>query len=191
MNPFPGRAQALQWLQPRRWRAATKRVRLDRLVVVPWLSYALIACGPVYRDGVFEDGQVRYRVDPAIKGLQHVSLDAHDVAFRLERGTIGVSSRCDGYEDVPPRALLLHLLFGTTERHRVLDETVTVDGRGALHVVEEVELDGVPVVLDIFVLPKDGCLFDFVYAAPRPLSASAAAQFRALVHSFALLEVKR
>lgn len=154
------------------------------------LTMLLGGCGPVFRDGVFENGQVRYRVDPTLEGLQPLSLDQHDVAFRLERGTIGVSSRCDGYEDVPPRALLLHLLFGTTERNRVLDETVTVDGRGALHVVEEVELDGVPVVLDIFVLPKDGCLFDFVYVAPRPLSPEAAGRYRSFVHSFALLEVK-
>lgn len=153
-------------------------------------------CGPAcggatFRSGVYDGDEVRYRLAAALPGLERVDLSDYDVAFRLgEHGTIGISSRCHGYEDVPPRALMGHLLFGTTDRKRVLEETVTVDGRGALHVVEEVALDGVPVSLDLFVLPKDGCLFDFMFVSGRPAPAAATGTFRRLVESFELLAVK-
>jgi len=153
----------------------------------------LVACASSgsFGGGVFDGPEVRYRLTPPGGGYEQLDLDDHDVAFAVASGgTVGVSSRCRGYEDIPPRALVIQLLFGTTDRVRRLEETVTVDGRGALHVVTDVALDGVPVTLDIFVLPKDGCLFDFVYVSPRPEAPEARAAFAQFVRSFRLIEVK-
>lgn len=143
-----------------------------------------------FSGGIYDGPDVRYRLTPSA-GYEPLELDDHDVAFSIASGGwVGVSSRCRDYEDVPPRALLGHLLFGTTDRVRRLEETVTVDGRGALHAIIDVALDGVPVTLDIFVLPKDGCLFDFVYVTPRAENAAGAAAFAQFVRSFRLLQVK-
>ncbi|MDD9966822.1 MAG: hypothetical protein OXR73_11385 [Myxococcales bacterium] len=156
---------------------------------VCWMLLAGCASGG-FAGGVYDGPDVRYRLVPS-SGYTPLGIDEHDVAFEVSGGgTVGVSSRCEGYEDVPARALVGHLLFGTTDRVRRLEETTTVDGRGALHVVIDVALDGVPVTLDIFVLPKDGCLFDFVYVSPRPGDPAERAAFAQFVQSFRLLEVK-
>ena len=160
---------------------------------VPCLVGLWVGCGgSTFAGGVFESSEVRYRLATQPAGFRRVDLgDDHDVAYTVASGgTVGVSSRCKGYEDVPPKALLGHLLFGTTDRERRLEETITVDGRGAYHVITDVSLDGVPVTLDIYVLPEDGCVFDFVFVSGRPVAPTAREAFGQLVRGFSLLEVK-
>ena len=56
--------------------------------------------------------------------------------------------------------------------------------REALRTVVEVKLDGVPMVLDLWVLKRDGCLFDLSYAAPATRFAEGAADFGRFVAGF-------
>jgi hypothetical protein len=73
-------------------------------------------------------------------------------------------------------------LFGTTNRNYLLDEEVTLDGRGALHAVTEAELDGVPVRLENYLLVRSGCLFDLSYVSD--LSALGSNEFSRFVRGF-------
>ncbi|MFT3924140.1 MAG: hypothetical protein QM778_16515 [Myxococcales bacterium] len=127
--------------------------------------------------------QVDYQVGSLPAGWRRVHVKGNDLAFhRSASGTISVNARCKGYDDVPPQVLLNQLLFGTTDRRYLLDEEVTLDGRGALHAVTEAELDGVPVRLENYLLLRSGCLFDLGYISN--LSAPAADDFHYFVERF-------
>lgn len=144
--------------------------------------------GASFAQGVYDDGTVRYRVGDVGGRWERVEVDDNDLAFtHRELGTISVNSTCDDYEDVPEQALMNHLLFGTRERNHKLDETVTLDGRGALHTVVELELDGVPLTLEIFVLKKDGCVYDLSLIAGRGSFERARPTFLSLVNGFEVL----
>jgi hypothetical protein len=151
----------------------------------------LTGCGgSSFRAGVYEDGRARYRVGELPAGWRRVEVDDNDLAFhRRGMGTISVNSTCSDYEDVPGVALVNHLLFETTERRFLREEVVTLDGRGARHVIVEVELDGVPIELELFVLKKDGCVFDLGHVRGRTADAAARRTFLAFVERFAVLEV--
>jgi len=139
------------------------------------LALLVAACGgPVLHDGVYSDGYTRYRIGRLSNAWQSVEASGNDLAFyRHGMGTIAVNSTCREYEDVPLPALVNHLLFDTTRRDVRVEETVTLSGRGAQHVVVDVELDGVPIELELFVLRKDGCVYDLSHIRARSASANA------------------
>jgi hypothetical protein len=61
------------------------------------------------------------------------------------------------------------------------------DGREALHTKLKAKWDGVPMVADIYVLSKDGCVYDFIYlATPSGFEAGAPA-FESFVRGFRTL----
>ena len=154
-------------------------------------ALCLQACGgAAFHDGVYADEHARYRVGRLPPEWRRVQVDGNDLAFqRRGMGTISVNSTCSEYEDVPTVALVNHLLFETTERTFIEEETVTLDGRGARHVVVQVELDGVPVELELFVLKKDGCVFDLGHVRGRASDPAARAGFLEFVARFAVMEV--
>jgi hypothetical protein len=153
----------------------------------------LAACGgAAFSEGVYSDDFTRYRVGRLSTAWQPVEASGNDLAFyRHGMGTISVNSTCREYEDVPLSALVNHLLFDTTRRNILLEETVTLTGRGAEHVVADLELDGVPIQLELFVLRKDGCVFDLSHIRSRSASPSARGEFLAFVQGFDVLKVGR
>ena len=155
-----------------------------------WYVLALTSCATAqFRDGVYDDGVVRYRVGGLDRRFEQVEVGDNDLAwYSRGLGTISVNSTCSDYEDVPSVALMNHLLFGTSERRYRLEETTTLDGRGALHVVADVELDGVPVSLDIYVLKKDGCVYDLSHICARDVFEHARPLFAAFVSQFKVLQ---
>lgn len=157
-----------------------------------WLGAAcLLGCGGgTLRDGVYEDEQARYRVGALPSEWRRAFAEGNDLAFyRPGMGTISVNATCSDYEDVPAIALVNHLLFDTSERRFLREETVTLDGRGARHVLAHVELDGVPIEIEVFVLKKDGCVFDLGHVRSRDSDPAARRSFLAFVAGFAVLEV--
>ena len=80
-------------------------------------------------------------------------------------------------DDAPLAVLTNHLLMGTTEREFDAQDTVPFDSREALHTLLRAKLDGVPMQYDIYVMKKDGCLYDLVYVAPPGRFADGAADF--------------
>lgn len=159
-------------------------------IVLFGAALAASACGgATFANGIYDDGMVRYRVGPRGSNWSRVEVDDNDLAFYDPAlGTISVNSTCEGYEDVPQSALVNHLLMGTTERQFRTEETVTVDGRGARHAIVDLELDGVPLTLDVFLVNRDGCVYDLVYIAARDAYLRGRGAFEAFVRGFAVLE---
>lgn len=157
------------------------------------LIVLLAACGgSTFRDGIYADGSTRYRVGQLDSSWQRVAVDGNDLAFhRPDFGTIALNSTCSEYEDVPLSALTNHLLFDTTRRRVLLEETVTLSGRGAQHTLLELELDGVPLELELYVLRRDGCVFDLSHIRDRARPEEARAAFARFVAAFDVLEVRR
>jgi hypothetical protein len=144
-----------------------------------------------YRNGVYRDEHVRYRAAAPAGAWQRMEVGDNDVAFhRAGWGTISVNSTCTDYDDVPTAALVNHLLFETSARQFVVDETLTLDGRGAQHVIVRAQLDGVPLELELFVMKKDGCVFDLSHVRSIDARGEARAAFAAFVAGFSVLSAQ-
>lgn len=156
-----------------------------------WLGWlAVCACGASasFQDRIFDDGTVRYRVGPLAPQFERVEVGDNDLAWHDRGlGTISVNSTCSDYEDVPASALLNQLLFGTTARNFRVEEVATLDGRAARHAIVDVEMDGVPVTLNVYLLQKDGCVYDLTSVAARSEAERARPVFEAFVRGFAVL----
>lgn len=162
-----------------------------RLLVASCVLATIGGCASTsFRDSVYANEHVRYRVGALDTHWRRVEVNDDDLAFyRPGMGSISVSSTCTEYEDVPVGALLNHLLFETTQRKFLLEETASLDGRGARHVLVHLELDGVPLEVEAFVLKKDGCVFDLTHVRGRTAPAVARVAFLDFVAHFAVLEV--
>lgn len=157
------------------------------------LTLALPACagGGAFHDRIFDDGVVRYRVGELAPGFERVDVGDNDLAWHDRGlGTISVNATCSGYDDVPTTALLNQLLFGTTERQFRLEETATLDGRAARHAIVDVEMDGVPVRLNVYLMRKDGCVYDLTHVGAVDQASRAQPVFERFVSEFAVLATR-
>ena len=155
------------------------------------LSCAAGCGGPTFQNGVFENDYTRYRVGRLGQGWQRMEVSGNDLAFQHDDlGTISVNSTCTDYEDVPVAALVNHLLFDTTDRRFVTEEEVTLAGRGAHHALVHAELDGVPIEIELYVLKKDGCVFDLLHIRSLQAPQAARSDFAAFVQRFEVLRVE-
>jgi hypothetical protein len=57
--------------------------------------------------------------------------------------------------------------------------------------VADVELDGVPVTLDVYLVVKDGCVYDLTHVTGREYAESARLGFERFVQGFAVLETRK
>jgi len=163
--------------------------RCEQLVLV--LLAVGCAGSQSFRDRVFDDGTVRYRVGSLASQFEPISVGDNDLAWHHPSyGTISVNATCKQYEDVPPRALLNQLLIGTTAREYRVEETVTLDGRAAQHLLADVEMDGVPITIDVYLIVKDGCVYDLTHVAGRERAESARPVFQKFVSQFAVIETR-
>lgn len=167
--------------------SSSGRVRAGRLPLVLALASSL-GCGASFDGSLLRKGGLAYRVGTLDAGFRRVRIEGNDLAFyKPQAGSIAVNALCKDYEDVPHQALLNHLLFGTSRRSYVLDEEVTLDGRGARHAIVDAELDGVPVRLEIYLLTRAGCVFDLSYVSDR--DARAHEQFTEFARAFQIVAV--
>lgn len=160
--------------------------RFGPVLLTTALALGLTGCGGAsFAKGVYSDSEATYRVGPVGAGWKRAEVDDNDLAFYREGvGTISVNATCDGYEDVPHAALVNHLLFGTTHRQFRTEEMITLDGRGAYHVLVSAELDGVAMLIDVYVIKKGGCVYDLSLLASEATHAAAVATFQAFVAGF-------
>lgn len=127
------------------------------------------ACGGSAFDGhVYRKGEFAFRVGPVPATWRSIEVDGTLLAFRddSDAATVAVSGRCglDG-DDVPLEALTQHLFLHFTERSLVSQERLDLDGRAALRTEIVAELDGVPMHYLVYVLKKDGCVYDLVHVS--------------------------
>ncbi len=137
----------------------------------------LLACsGPALRGDVYRGDGLAFRVGEIPATWKPLSVTNARLAFRDEprESTVLVNARCgkDG-EDVPLLALTRHLFISFTDRETIEEKTIPMDGREAMHTIMRARLDGVPKMFDVYVLKKDGCVYDFVsISAPQHFEAN-------------------
>ena len=150
------------------------------------LAAALVASlgcgagGARVEDGVLHKGHVTVRMGAVPPAWSSVSVDGADVAWRDDaaQASVLLDVRCherDG--DAPLGSLTAHLIMGTTERNVVTQDTLPFDGREAQHTVMTAKLDGVALQYDLYVMKKDGCVYDLVYVAPPDRFTQGAPEF--------------
>lgn len=112
------------------------------------------------------------------------------LAFRddVREASVLVNARCKGEgERTPLVALTNQLIIGSTDREFRSQEVEPFDGREALHTQVQAKFDGVPMALDLFVVSKDGCVYDLVYTAPPAVYAEGAPEFERFARGFRTL----
>lgn len=156
-----------------------------------WITLAsalsAAACGSAF-DGVTYHGEdFAFRVSTPPSSWRRLEVTHASLAYRDDAAdaTIAVNGRCrvDG-DDVPLASLTQHLFLEFTNREITTQEVVPFDGREAMHTVLVAKLDGVPKKFDVWVLKKDGCVYDFVYIAPTARYDSGVGGFQRFVQGF-------
>ena len=169
------------------------------LIVLAALAAAVCAAGCVfgptsykgvigYRDGrVFLKHDSVYDVGRLPKGWKRMDSRARTISFYNPAylSSISTDASCGG--GVSDRRLdsLGGEVVSALEKRRLLsEEPFELDGRGALRQRVEGYQDGVMLIVDLVVVRKSGCVFDF-YSVSQPEAAPQVAQdFEAFFSGF-------
>jgi hypothetical protein len=162
------------------------------------LSFLATLLGPAFGcassgfDGqVFRNDEVAFRVQSVPESWRMIETEGPLLAFRddVAAASIAITGRCgkDG-DDVPLEALTHHLFINFRERQVEEQTRFDLDGREALHTSMVAELDGVPKRLDVVVLKKDGCVYDFFHIAPPGAGDRSRGRFLAFVRGFSTVQ---
>ena len=165
---------------------------LSRFLSAGLLCTLGVACASSGFDGrVYQNGGLRFRVGQMPNGWRAIDADNALIAFRDDaaNATVALNGRChvDG-DDVPLASLTQHLFLEFTDRGEATQKTLSLDGREALRTEIDASLDGVKKHYVVYVLKKNGCVYDFMYIAAPDSSVGAAATFDGFVQGFATLE---
>lgn len=149
-------------------------------------------CGSAGFDGqVYRGDQVEFRVGKVPEAWHRIDAPGGVLAFRDEvtPASIAVSGRCgkDG-DDVPLEALTAHLFLEFTDRRVEKQERIPFDGREALRTDLLAKLDGVEKRFTVFVLKKNGCVYDFMHIAPPNAPESGREHFVTFVEGFSTIK---
>ncbi|MFO7179298.1 MAG: hypothetical protein DIU78_011420 [Pseudomonadota bacterium] len=154
------------------------------------LSAALVlgSCGKAAFDGtVYRGDDIEFRVGPVSPTWRAIEVEGALLAFRddARAATVAVNGRCglDG-DDVPLQALTQHLFLHFTDREIISQQALELDGREALRTELVAELDGVPRRFVVYVLKKDGCVYDFMWIGGSPDGRGGVADFERFVRGF-------
>ena len=136
----------------------------------PLLCLVLVGCAGSqgsYSDGRFRSESASYDVMPPGAGWQEVTLPTANAAWHNAQlqAALMVNSHCAGVSDSPLEGLTSDLLMGMTEQQILSQERVPSSKREALQSIVTGKLDGVPRKLELFVMKKDGCVYDIVLDA--------------------------
>jgi hypothetical protein len=168
------------------------RQGLSRFIRTLLLSVVTTACASSGFDGhVYRNGDLRFRVGQVPASWRSIDADDALLAFRDDpaNATVALNGRCgvDG-DDVPLASLTQHLFLEFTDRDLGTQKPLTLDGREALRTEITASLDGVKKHYVVYVLKKNGCVYDFMYIAAAGSNAEAAATFDGFVQGFSTLE---
>lgn len=129
------------------------------------IALLLLSCASQpFNGSVYDDGKLRFHTGPVPAGWHSIEADGTLLAFRDDQrsATVALNGRCgiDG-DDVPLASLTQHLFLQFTEREQKSQQELMLDGRAALRTELVGKLDGVPQRFLVYVLKKDGCVYDF------------------------------
>ncbi|APR83376.1 Hypothetical protein A7982_08725 [Minicystis rosea] len=147
---------------------------------------ASAGCGGLSGD-VYRGDNFTFRIGQLGPSWRRVPASHTALAYRddAEGATIVVNGRCgvDG-EDVPLEALTQHLFIRFTEREILEQKVFPFDKREAMRTVIRAKLDGVPMKFAVWVLKKDGCVYDLAYMAAPAQFDRGAAEFDRFARGF-------
>lgn len=161
-------------------------------MIVLALGALASACGASFDGTTYRGDGFAFRVPPAPSAWEQLSADGASLAFRdaAAGATIAINARCGkDANDVPLASLTQHLFLQFTERDLVSQEVVPFDGREAMHTVMAAKLDGVPKKFDVWVLKKDGCVYDLLLIAEPAKFEGSVGEFRKYVSGFGTVPV--
>lgn len=142
--------------------------------------------GESIHDGVLTKGDIALRFGPVPTPWRVIPIAGADLAFRDDAhdGSVLIDIRCSERDgDAPLSVLTEHLIMGTTERSIETQATIPFDDREAMRTTLAAKLDGVPMRYDIYVMKKDGCVYDLVYVAPPDPFVAGAPAFERFVEN--------
>lgn len=145
-------------------------------------------CAGGLQGDVYQGQGFAFHIAPLPGGWQRLDVSHAALAFRdqADGGTVIINGRCgvDG-EDVPLASLTQHLFIRFTDREILAQQTFPFDRREAMRTVLAARLDGVPMKFDVWVLKKDGCVYDLGYIAAPARFERGAAAFERFARGFA------
>jgi hypothetical protein len=152
-----------------------------------WVLLASCASSAQFDGRVYKGERLAFEVPPVPTGWRRIDVSDASLAFRddAHEASILVNGRCGHKDDDTPLvALTKHLIIGTTEREFVSEKLEPLDRREALHTILKAKLDGVLMQYDIFVMKKDGCIYDLVYVSSPDKFADGAPVFEQFARGF-------
>lgn len=168
-------------------------IRPIGFAAVVMLASVLGCASSTFSGSVYRGEGFAFRVPPPPASWKRIDVDGKALSFVDEDtgALVAASGRCkvDG-EDVPLKSLMQHLFLQFTDREVVTEEVVPFDGREAIHAVVIAKLDGVPKQFDVWVMKKDGCVYDLYCIAEPSQFATVSRQFREFVQGFATVSVE-
>lgn len=180
------------------WRVHSPPVSIR--LAIPAAAWLLASCAApavhldptdhVVRTETLQHRPLSYRVGPVPATWESIAIPENDVAWhdRATDGVIHVDHSCAQDQDVPLPSLVQHLLIGFTNREVVSEETIPFDSREARHVVVRAQLDGVATLLELYVMKKDGCVYDLGYVALPGRFEQGQANFTAFARGFSTVQ---
>jgi hypothetical protein len=150
-----------------------------------------LGCGAVVFDGhTYRNADLSFRLAEVPKEWRQLESEGALLAFRDDAApaSIVVNGRCgkDG-DDVPLQALTHHLFLQFSDRVVENEVKMMLDGREALHTELVAKLDGVEKRFVVFVLKKNGCVYDFIHVAPPGASPESRGRFVDFVQGFSTI----
>jgi hypothetical protein len=153
------------------WRDAQRTTWLAAAALAVTACGGLAACGGPTFDGTTYRGEgFGFRVPRPPASWRPLDGSRAALAFHdaTSDATIAINARCGAdADDVPLAALTNHLFLRFSDRAVLEEKVVPFDAREAMHSVVVAKLDGVPQKFSVYVLKKDGCVYDLLYIA-RP-----------------------
>ena len=141
-----------------------------------------------YRHGkVFLHKDDYYTVAELPDGWSRMHTRARTISFYNEglRSSISTDAICDRTQVNRTLSSLAGEVGSALENRTVVrEEEFMLDGRGALRRHYEGKLDGVPTAVDLVVVRKDPCVFDFYLVAPKGTDDTARADFETFFGAF-------
>ncbi len=162
--------------------------RFLALGLLAWALAATPGCGgPTFDGKVYRSNEIAFRIGPVPKTWRSIEVEGAALSFRDDsnNATVAVNGRCgvDG-DDVPLAALTHHLFLNFTNRVVGSQRELVIDGRGALRTELDAHLDGVPKRFVVYVLKKDGCVYDFMWIGVEGAPATNVEEFDHFVAGF-------
>jgi len=163
--------------------------------VILLLVFMLGGCPSPYYDKAkhtFHKSEITYRIGKLPVSWKTFKIEQCDLSFYHTRSSsaILINSTCrDDYEDVALKTLTQHVFYGFTKRTKTLQKEMIISRRAALYTEMDAKLDGVTVKAALFILKKNACIYDFVYAArPKHFTKEGIETLKNVIRGFKVLK---